>query len=224
MAKKKGRLMRINHAGIAKANKALAIAKQNKKMINKTIENKQDEYKNTNLSVSTSGVRDGAFCNIAQGATDEQRVGNSVTLMKQQFDIFATQNPNGVIDDWNRMRVLIVESLDGSQPILLSDVLQYSSYSSDSDLVFSSPYTTKTSTNRRYRVHYDKTMELNRYGNGATRSLKFTKKWKKGKVLNFDDASQPPTNHQFSLLFISDSDAVPHPLVNYSVRSTYKDA
>ena len=68
MAKKKGRLMRINHAGIAKANKALAIAKQNKKMINKTIENKQDEYKNTNLSVSTSGVRDGAFCNIAQGS------------------------------------------------------------------------------------------------------------------------------------------------------------
>lgn len=193
-------------------------------MVMKTIENKQDEYSNTNLGVSSSGVRDGAFLQLNQNVGDNGRIGNSITLLKQQFDIMATQNPSGVLDNWNRMRILIVESLDGSQPILISDVLQYSSYTTDSDLVFSSPYTTKTSTNRRYKVHYDKTFELNATAQGATRSLRFVKKYKNGKVVNFDDGSSPPTNHQISLLFISDSAATPHPLVNYSVRSTYKDA
>lgn len=193
-------------------------------MVMKTIENKQDEYNNTNLSISSSGVRDGAFLQLNQNVGDNGRIGNSITLLKQQFDIFATQNPTGVLDNWNRMRIIIVEAMDGSQPILLSDVLQYSDYATHSDLVFSSPYTTKTSTNRRYKVHYDKTFELNATANGATRSLKFVKKYKNGKVVSFDDGSSPPTNHQMSLLFISDSASVPHPLVNYSVRSTYKDA
>lgn len=194
-------------------------------MVMKTIENKQDEYNNSNLAVSSSGVRDGAFLQLNQNVGDNGRIGNSITLLKQQVDIFATQNTTSPIDDWNRMRILVVEAMDGSQPILLSDVLQYSSYTINGDLVFSSPYTTKSTTNRRYKVHMDKTFELNRLANGATKVIKFVKKFgKSGKMVHFDDGSSPPTNHQLSLLFISDSASLPHPLVSYSVRSTYKDA
>jgi hypothetical protein len=202
-------------------------------MVMKTLENKQVEYNNSNLAVSSASVRDGAFLQVAQGTADGTpvggvaagaRIGNSITLLRQQFDIHIAQNSTSPVDDWNRCRILCVEALDGNQPILISDVLQYSSYATHGDLVFASPYTTKTSTNRRYRICMDKTFELNYRANGAGRVLKYVKKFKGGKVIEFNDNSATPTNHQMTLLFISDSTALPHPLVNYSVRSTYKDA
>ena len=204
-------------------------------MLYKTVENKQVEYVNTNLAISSSGVRDGQFLTLNQGTADGNvptgtggvagaRIGNTITLMRQQFNIFLSQNPTGIIDDWNRMRVLIVEALDGNQPILISDVLEYHNYSVFGDLVFSSPYTTKTTTNRRYKVCYDSSFELNKAAKGATKSIKYVKKWKNGKEVEFEDDNATPTNHQLTLLFISDSTSLPHPLVNYSVRSTYKDA
>lgn len=202
-------------------------------MLFKTIENKQVNYSNTNLAVSSAGVRDGQFLQLTQGVADGTpvggstvgaRIGNTITLMRQQFNMELRQNPIGVIDDWNRMRVIIAEALDGNQPLLIGDILEYSVYATDGDLVFASPYTTKTSTNRRYKVLYDNTFELNYRAKGATRIINYTKKWKNGKTVEFDDNNAVPTNHQLSLLFISDSASVPHPSVNYSVRSSYKDA
>lgn len=196
----------------------------------KTIENKQVNYNNTNLAVSNSGVRDGQFLSVAPGVNDgaatgdTARIGNTITLMRQKFNFMITQNPTTPIDEWNRMRILIVEALDGNEPILISDVLTYSNYSVYGDLVFSSPRTTKTATNRRYKVHMDKTFELNRRSTGASKVINFDANWKNGKLVEFDNLSATPTNHQMSILFISDSAAVPHPLVNYAVRSTYKDA
>lgn len=215
-------------------------AKQNQRlkklenMLYKTVENKQVEYKNSGLAISSGGVRDGSFLQLTQGVADGTpigglttgaRIGNSITLMRQQFNIDITQNGNvAPIDDWNRMRILVVEAIDGNQPILIGDVLQYPSYALDGDLVFASPYTTKTTTNRRYKVCMDKTIELNYRAKGASRVLKYIKNWKNGKVVEFDDNSAVPTNHQMTLLFVSDSAALPHPQASYSVRSTYKDA
>lgn len=216
------------------ASKALTLAKQNKKLIMKTLELKQIEYKNTLLNVSSAGVRDGAFLQVSQGPADGSpvggvatgaRIGNKITLLRQMFNIHITQNPSGVLDDWNRCRILIVEALDGNQPILISDVLQYSNYATDNDLVFSSPYTTKTTTNRRYKVCFDKTFELNYRANAASRVMKYVKKWgKTGKVVDFNDNAAAPIDHQMTMLFISDSTSLPHPIVNYSVRSSYRDA
>ena len=216
-------------------------AKQNQRlkklenMVLKTIENKQTEYVNTGLNIPSSGVRDGQFLQLTQGVADGNvttggvvqgaRIGNSITLLRQQFNIDITQNGNvAPIDDWNRMRILIVEATDGNQPILIGDVLEYSSYATHGDMVFASPYTTKTTTNRRYKVCFDKTVELNYRAKGASRVLKYIKRYKNGKVVEFNDNTAIPTNHQLSLLFISDSAAIPHPQASYSVRSTYKDA
>lgn len=204
------------------------------KMLNQTLENKQVNYHNTNLAVSSGSVRDGAFLQVEQGPADGTpdsgglavgaRIGNTITLMREQFDFLVSQNPTSPIDDWNRMRILVVEALDGNQPILISDVLEYSSYALDGDLVFASPYTTKTTTNRRYKVCYDSTFELNRAAKGATKAIQYIRKYKGGKLVEFNDNNASPVNHQMTILFISDSTAVPHPIVNYSVRSTYKDA
>lgn len=197
----------------------------------KTIENKQVNSLNTNLAISSAGVRDGQFLQLLQGVADGDqpgdpaRIGNTVTLMSQRFNFCFHQNPTGIIDDWNRMRVLIVESMDGNQPLLITDILQYSNYALYGELIFCSPYTTKTTTNRRYRVCMDKSFELNYRAHGATKNIKHVEKWKGGKLVEFDDnVSAVPNNHQMSIFFLSDSAGIPHPSVSYTVRSTYKDA
>ena len=122
--------------------------------------------------------------------------------MSQRFNFCFHQNPTGIIDDWNRMRVLVVEALDGNQPILVTDVLQYSNYATHGELIFCSPYTTRTSTNRRYKVCMDKTFELNYRAHGATKVIKYVSKYKGGKLVEFDDnLSAVPTNHQMSIFF-----------------------
>ena len=141
--------------------------KELENFVYKTIENKQVNTLNSNLSIPSTGVRDGQFLSVAQGVSDgvqsgdPARIGNTITLMNQRFNFTFNQNPTGIIDDWNRMRVLIVEALDGNQILVASDVLQYADYALYGNLIFSSPYTTKTTTNRRYRVCMDKTFELN---------------------------------------------------------------
>jgi len=199
--------------------------------IYKTIENKQVNSLNTNLAISSAGVRDGQFLQVSQGVSDGDipgdpaRIGNTVTLMSQKFNFCFHQNPTGIIDDWNRMRVLVIEALDGNQPILVTDVLQYSNYALHGELIFCSPYTTRTTTNRRYKVCMDKTFELNYRSHGATKVIKYVSKYKGGKLVEFDDnLSAVPTNHQMSIFFLSDSGAIPHPSVSYTVRSTFKDA
>jgi len=205
--------------------------KELENFVYKTIENKQVNAVNTNLAIDSAGVRDGQFLTVSQGVADGDakgdpaRIGNTITLMNQRFNFTFAQNPAGIIDDWNRMRVLIVEALDGNQPIVVADVLQYPTYALHGELIFSSPYTTKTTTNRRYRICMDKTFELNYRATSGSKIIKHVEKWKGGKLVEFDDnLSAIPTNHQMSIFFLSDSAAAPHPVANYTVRSTYKDA
>jgi len=199
--------------------------------IYKTIENKQVNTSNFGLAIPSTGVRDGQFLSVAQGTSDgvlsgdPARIGNTITLMNQRFNFTFHQNPTGIIDDWNRIRVLIVEATDGNQALLINDVLQYHNYSIHGELIFSSPYTTKTTTNRRYKPLMDKTFELNYRATGATKVIKHVEKYKGGKLVEFDgNISATPTNHQISVFFLSDSGSLPHPSVSYSTRSTYKDA
>lgn len=224
---------RIPKRAVAKkATKALAIAKENKKFIQKTIEMKQVNYNSGALSISSAGLTAGSFTQTATGAEDgdalgsQSRIGNSITLLRQQCCMNIQAD---AVDTYNQFRVLIVESMDGNQPLLLTDVLQYGAYSVYGSLVFASPYTTKTSTNKRYKVHYDKTFELSALptkGGKASRVIKHTIKYgKSGKELEYAGAgSLNPNNHRLTLMWISDSVSGPHPALHYSVRSSYKDA
>ena len=218
-------------AAIAK--KALRIAKTTKKMVNKTIENKQINYKQLPISVSTSGFGSGGFFGVTQGTSDgtisgssAARVGNSVTLLRTLIKFnFDVANPMATSEQYNKVRLIVVQSTDGSQSINLSDVLLYNNYAIDGDLVFASPYTTKTTTNKRYNVLMDKVFELN-HTYRASRQFTLVKKYgKTGKVISFNgNSSSAPTDFKTTVLCITDSAVANHPLMTFATRHTYKDA
>jgi hypothetical protein len=203
------------------------------KFVYKTIENKQVNYGNPGGNdISTAGYVASQFLTLDTGAEDgvelgdAARIGNSISLMRQTVDCYLVQSTT---DSFNRMRMLIVEALDGNEPLALSDVLFYNNYTTSGNLVFSSPYTTKTNTNRRYKIHMDKSFELNNNANGATRKIKHVIKYREngspGKVVEYSGpGSVPATNHRLCIMWISDSVSTTHPQVHYNVRSTFKDA
>ena len=215
------------------ASQALKIAKNNRAFINKTIEMKQVNYQQGSTSLTSAGINAGSFLQMATGAEDgsalgsASRIGNSITLLRQQVCI----NLQGsATDTYNQFRVLLVESVDGNQPISITDVLEYGSYTLYGATVFCSPYTTKTTTNKRYKVHYDQSFELSglptKGGARASKVIKHVVRYgKSGKELEYAGAGNlNPNNHRLTLLMISDSVSASHPVFHYAVRSSYKDA
>ena len=198
----------------------------------KTIENKQVNKHATATSVSSGGLEVNNFANLATGAEDgaqdgdPARVGNTITLLRQQVCMNFIGSST---DTFNQMRVLIVESMDGFQSLSATDILQYGSYSLYGDLVFASPYTTKSNTNKRYKIHYDKSFILSglatKGGVPPAKVIKHTCRWKNGKLVEYSSTGNSyPVNHNLSLIVLSDSVSATHPSIAYSVRSTYKDA
>lgn len=225
---KKSRRKQIKQSVDKKQNKRI---KSLEKFVYKTIENKQVDQYVVPYALSTAGASWGDFLTLSAGPNDgtvtgsAARIGNSITLMKQTFN-FGLQASN--TDSYNRVRLIVVEGLE-NQNIALSDILVYDAYSLYGDLVFSSPYTTKTATSKRYKIYMDKVMELNEDARGATRDFKFIIKYREGgspgKVLNFpSNSASVPTNHNMRILAISDSVSSTHPTLTWNVRSMYKDA
>lgn len=228
-----------------RVNKKRSIAKRSKdrrqdkrisdleKFVKKTIENKQVNYSITATSMNSSGYATRNFIQLEKGAEDganygdPARIGNTITLMNQRFG-FNFQGSS--TDVYNQIRVLLVESTEGAQDIGLDDVLYYSNYSVFGDNVFSSPYTTKTDTNKRYKVHMDKVFTLSgmatKGGVPPAKAFSFNIKYgKSGKMVEYSGPGKVlPTNHKINLLVITDSVSATHPTMSYNVRSTYKDA
>ena len=198
----------------------------------KTIENKQVNYSITATSMSSAGYATRNFVQLEKGPEDgaqygdPARIGNTITLMTQSFGFNFQGSPT---DTYNQIRVLLVESINGNQDIGLDDVLYYPNYSVFGDNVFSSPYTTKTSTNKRYKVHMDKCFTISgmatKGGVPPTKTFRHNIRYKHGKLLEYDGPGKSlPTNHKINLLVITDSVSATHPSMSYNVRSTYKDA
>lgn len=209
--------------------KALRVANNVKKMVNKTIENKQINNKLTSTAVTSGWSNFSGFFGVIQGTSDGSvagsaaRIGNSVTLMRSQFKFnFDIEQSTAT---HNKVRLIVAQSADGTQSLLPSDILLYSNYTTDGDLVFASPYTTKTSTNKRYTILYDKVFTLNKYAN-ASKQISFIKRYgKTGKVVNWDgNSSSSPVDFKTTIMAIADSTVAPHPHYEYSLRHTYKDA
>lgn len=194
----------------------------------KTIENKQINYEVTNQNITSSGYNNYGFLKLATGAEDgadygdPARIGNSITLMRQSFNMnISLRDP---ADNFNQVRVIIAEALEGTQLLSIENVLLYSDYSVNGNSIFSSPYTTKTGTNQRYKIHFDKHIVLNPYQKTAC-NVKHTVKFKGGKVVDFDGPTEQfPTNHRMNIWVLGDSTAIQHPRLDLAVRSTYKDA
>lgn len=210
------------------ATKALALAKQNKKMINKTFENKQVNALRPPIFVTSSGynaqvVGDTIQPTMRQGPEDgsqtvgsSARIGNTITLMRTavqfNFDVAATS------ETYNKFRVVVVESIDGNQAISATDIFE----NPTSPMV--SQYTTKTNTNKRYKILFDRKFTVNRNHDGA-KWMKLIKKYgKTGRTVDYADSVETPTNYNINILCFSDSTVAPHPTMAYTLRHTYKDA
>lgn len=203
------------------------------KFVLKTIENKQVNYSITATSMPSSGYATSNFMQLAAGAEDGSnygdpaRIGNTITLLNQKWSFNFV---GSATDTFNQIRVLLVESKSGAQNLALDDVLQYSNYSVFGDNVFSSPYTTKSDTNKRYKIHMDKCFCISgmptKGGVPPVNVIRKDISWgKHGKLVEYSGPGAVlPTNHKMNLLVISDSVSATHPTMSYSVRSTYKDA
>jgi len=213
-------------AGIAK--KALNIAKTNRTFMKKTMENKQVSALRPSIFITTAGydaqtVGDTIQPTMRQGAEDgsqtvgsSSRIGNTITLMRTaidfNFDIATTS------EDYNKFRLIVVESTEGNQQITLADVLETPGNP------FVSLYTTKSNTNKRYKIWFDRTFEVNRGHNGSKRFHIVKKYGKTGRTVDYSGSPETPTNYNLNILCVSDSTVAPHPFMEYALRHTYKDA
>ena len=203
------------------------------KFIFKTIENKQVNYAAMPAGVSSGGSTIKDFLKLATGAEDgadygdAARIGNTITLMNQRFGFNFIGSST---DTFNQFRVILVESVDGNQDLVMSDVLLYHSWGLHGDNVFSSPYTTKSNTNKRYKIHMDKCFTVSglatKGGIPPAKVLVHKIRYgKTGKLVEYNGPGQTlPINHKINLLVISDSVSAAHPTMSYNVRRTYKDA
>jgi len=197
------------------------------KFVYKTIENKQVNYRSNNNNIPSTGYVVGNTFSLAAGVLDgsdvgdEARIGNSVTVMNQRFN--ATLSWRSAHDEFNQVRMILVESTDGNSALSLADILQDPSYTLGGPAVFSSAYTTKTATNRRYKIHFDKCMTLT--AEKPAFVIKHNIKYKGGRVIEFPNGlNNFPTSNNLHLMVISDSVALQHPRLDYNIRTTYKDA
>jgi len=220
--------------GKRKISKALSsrVAKL-ENMVNKTMENKVVDYDNgsTPTAVSTTGVTFLAFArNMQTGDEGDQRIGNKVTLMSQTFRGLI-RAPSGVTDEaQNSVRLLIVENLGytGLSDLSIEDVLQKGVFSVDGTQVFVSPYKTNAAENKRYRVHYDRVITLNKTDKGYyyfKKRISYGTKNNPGKVLSFaTSTSSFPNNHRLCMFCVSDSSLANHPDLTWNVRNIFKDS
>lgn len=202
-------------------------------MVGKTLENKVKDIDNGSIpdAVSTSGYVFRAFLkDISGGADNDDRVGDKITLMSQTFR-GVIRAPSGIADEQqNQVRLLIVENIgwSGLTDLDLTDVLQKGNFALQGEQVFISPYKTAANENKRYRVHYDKVIKLNKTDKGYfhfKKRIAYGTKNNRGKVVTFSGPlSVYPNNHRMCLFCISDSGVTNHPDIAWQVRNIYKDA
>lgn len=210
------------------------------KFVYKTIETKQIDYHGAfyfgNVGQSQrlpihvlQGTGDGGFSDALNPET--ARIGNDITLMSQDVRmIIARANSAG---SPTLCRILLVESVNGSQTLNFEDVVQYGNYTTYGDQVFNSPYKTGVPQNLKYKVHMDKVFTLAEGAAGSHPSHKIIRQritnfaGGKNKVVSYDNnLSTEPNNHRLQCLFICDKVAggASEPRLSMAVRSRYKDA
>ena len=188
--------------------------KQNKRirkleqLILPSIERKSRDVTAFATPISSSGYANQPMFQLEQGDANNQRVGDKVTLMKHQVSMTLAAQ-----DSTNSIRVLFIVT-PSTTALDIDDVLEYGDYTTDGDMVFSSPYRRKApSAENTYRVLFDKVYHFRSDMRLITDKYDLIPK-KNGKQVQFQSAgSVMPENYQLQLLAISDSTAAGPPIV-----------
>ena len=181
------------------------------------------EWKNKDIAAFDTSITNAGYANypmfqLAKGDTNSTREGDKVSLRRGTLHLSLTRG-----DTSNIIRVLVVATPSATFAGL-SDVLEYHSYSTNANGVFSSPYQVKaTNSEQTYTVLADRLYQLK--GDMSTVVAKIPIKMpKRGRSCEFvGDGSVAPNNYNISLLMISDSTATPHPKASYVMRWKYID-
>lgn len=163
---------------------------------------------------------------LTKGDGSDDLTGNKVNLLDQTIRFCLHGATGGTEDFYNKVRLIICEPLDSTQSLAIADVLTYCptpTMVQPAELVMCSPYTVKTSSGKRYRIHYDRVFEMGQTNHSYVGKIKI-KFGQSGKVVNFSDSSSTPTDHNLTAMFMSDSGIAPHPKLDINVRSNYFDA
>lgn len=239
LGKGKSRLDRFHRSRLRK--KGLASVKKEvkslKKFVMKTIENKQQNTHIVESNVLDIGFASRPYIALQQGTQDgddrssatqrNARIGNTITLLRSRINFqlgMQTAGPSEV-----RVRLMVVESVDGNQDLNFEDILQAGQNAGTlvgtNSATYTSQYTTKTDTNKRYKIHMDKVVTLNFYRNQNYYKVLNLRYGKTGRVIEYDGNDLEPVNHNLQILAISDTSSVAScPKISYSLRHTYKDA
>jgi hypothetical protein len=199
-------------------------AKQDKRikklenLVYPSIEWKSFDVKSNGVNIPNSGYQNYPMFQLAKGDTNFTREGDKVSLRHGTLHLSLTRG-----DTSNIIRVLLV-STPSATFAGLSDVLEYHSFTTNGNLVFSSPYQVKaTNSEQTYKILYDEVFQLKNDMSTVVKKIKL-KLPKKGVNCEFvGDDSVAPNNYNLSLLMISDSTASPHPTAAYAMRWKYID-
>lgn len=185
-----------------------------------SIEWKTKDVLSTAVAISTAGYANYPMFQLAKGDTNSTRIGDSCSLRYGTLHITLKKS---TADGANMFRVLLV-STPSATHASLSDVLEYHSYQSHGDMVFSSPYQVKATNNEQtYKRLFDKVYRLDADMDKIVDKIQVPLP-KKGLKCEFvGDGLVSPNNYNVSLLVISDSSAAPHPNIAYVMRWKYID-
>jgi hypothetical protein len=171
------------------------------------IERKSRDITAFGASISSGGYANQPLFQLEQGDGQEQRIGDKVTLRSMQVSMTLAAQ-----DTTNSVRIIFI-STPSTTALSLDDVLEYGNYTTDGDMVFSSPYRRKALTaENTYNVMFDKVYHFKSTQRLLTDKFELDKIPKNGRQCNFNSVgSVMPENFQVQILAVSDSTASAHP-------------
>lgn len=185
------------------------------------------------VAASTAGVFT-SLTQIDQGPSQNNRIGNQVTLKKISFRMSIVPAENPAADTYNRVRVMIFKwkEDDGVNTPALGEILDSTSTSAG---ILPVEWPLNHVTRRDYTIIYDKVFTLNPtfafnssgvatgdFSRAESRTINVNRKLS-GEVM-FNGGSGVFTGHgKVYLLVVSDSAAVPHPSYAFAGNIFYKD-
>ncbi len=182
------------------------------------IEKKVKDLATIEAAISTGSYVNQPMLQIAQGDNSDQRNGDKVQLLSMRVYSSILKG-----DTNNTIRVMWVAT-PSTQTLAITDVLDYASYASHGDLVFSSPYRlVPADAEKTYSVLFDKVYNIT--ANDSQIQDRYNLKLpKKGRPCAFvGTGSVQPNNFKLHLIAISDSAGVAHPKLSTVLRSSYND-
>ena len=155
---------------------------------------------------------------LAQGTQNNERIGDSVSLMHHAVTMTLRRQ-----DSSNVVRIIWAYT-PSTTALSISDVLEYGNYTTYSNQVFSSPYKRKSPTaETTYKVLFDKVYKFGTDDDVICDKYNLVP-FKKPRKMSFNSVGQVmPENYQLQILAISDSTASGHPTISYVCRTKYYD-